>query len=76
MFVGLEVIVAVAVKSTFFWVVTPYSLERIGCLRGTYYSPFHGRRISQARNQEKHVASFSWFLALPLDPQDGGDVFL
>jgi hypothetical protein len=50
MLLGLEDLVAVTLKDALFWVVTPCNLERIGCLRGTYYLHLQGWRISQARN--------------------------
>jgi hypothetical protein len=54
---------SVAVKSAVFWVVTPYSSE--GTWRFGWLDNFHlqVRKISEARNQQKQVASSA--LTLP-----------
>jgi hypothetical protein len=66
-------------KSMIIWVLTPSSSERDRRFGGTY-SFIQGRRISQARNQQSMFGlpptSAGYFLGLPFEPEDGGDMFL
>jgi hypothetical protein len=47
----------VTVKITVLWVVTPRSSERARSFGETYRLCLRGRRVSQARNQQKQAAS-------------------
>jgi hypothetical protein len=65
-------------KSTDFWVVTLCSSGKSRCFRWIYCLLFQGRRVSQARSQQKQVASSDASLLHGLfsDSADGGDIFL
>jgi hypothetical protein len=53
-FVGYEIFTAVAMKSSVFWDVTPYSPLKVNWrFRGRYRLHSEGRRISQTRNQRE-----------------------
>jgi hypothetical protein len=58
-YLRFAVLVVVTVKSTIFWVVTPYSSERARHFVGTYRLHLQGRIVSQARNQRKQEPSWA-----------------
>jgi hypothetical protein len=64
-----EVLTAVIMKLTVFWVVTPCKLERLG--------HFGGRQTaSQVKKQNKESGSRDCFLlALIFDPEERDDIF-
>jgi hypothetical protein len=55
--VAFEVIMAVTVQSTVFWVVMLCRVQRAKCFRGTYGLYLQGQSISHAENQQKQVKS-------------------
>jgi hypothetical protein len=70
-------LLAVTMKSTVFWAVTPCSLERDRRFGGTYRLHFQGRRVSQAWNQQLRLlpASVIFLFGLLFISEDGGDMF-
>jgi hypothetical protein len=50
-----EVITAVTMKTSVFWIVMPRSSETARCFEGIYRLHRHGQRVSQARNQQKQA---------------------
>jgi hypothetical protein len=79
-YVGLEVLTAVAMKSSIFWDITPRSPLKVNNRFGrTCRLHLQDRRISQARNQPGLClplaltkVSFAWLIFF--DPEDG-DMF-
>jgi hypothetical protein len=53
--VAFEVIMAVTVQSTVFWLVMPWRVERAKCFIGIYSLCLQGQSISHAENQQKQV---------------------
>jgi hypothetical protein len=52
--VGFEVIIAVVMKSSVFWDITPYSPLKVNRrFRGTYWIHLQGGRISREKNQRE-----------------------
>jgi hypothetical protein len=62
--VAFDVIMAVTVQSTVFWVVVLCKVERErdSCFRGTYSICLQGQSVNHAENQEKQVASWAGLL--------------
>jgi hypothetical protein len=70
---GFQVLTARTIRSIVFRDVTSSSSYIDGRFGVKYRLPLQGRRVSQARNEEK-----GWFnfLSLLSDNEDGGEVFL
>jgi hypothetical protein len=60
--VRYEVLTAVTMTSTVFWVVTSCSSEKALRIAGTYSLYLQGRNANKARNLQKQVDSFKLFL--------------
>jgi hypothetical protein len=70
--VGFEVLIAVIMKNTVLWDITPCSPLKVNWrFGGTCHLHLQGRRITRARNQRDS----RWEAEL-FDPEDGGDMFL
>jgi hypothetical protein len=63
---GFWVLTAVTRKSAVFWVLSPCSFGR------TYRLHLRGRRVSQARDEQKQAVSSSEMLELILPPASAG----
>jgi hypothetical protein len=72
--VGFEVLTAMTMKNTVFWVLLPCSMEKDQPFGGRKLH-FQGRTVSQARNQQRQVASsasFGFLLVVLFFPEYGG----
>jgi hypothetical protein len=80
LFVGVEVLTAVVMKSSVFWDTMPRSLLKVNrCFEGTCRHHLQGRRLSQARSQREagdKQSSGDFLLGLFFDPEYRGDMIL
>jgi hypothetical protein len=68
---------AVTIMIMIFWHVTPCNSERVRRFGRTYHLHFQGRKVSQARNQQKQAASWiCLLLGLHCDPENVIKLFL
>jgi hypothetical protein len=64
-YIGFEVLTAVGVKSTVFWVLMVCSLETGRCFGGIYCLQLQGQSIKQARNQQRQVGNMRYTALQP-----------
>jgi hypothetical protein len=79
-YIGSEVLVAVAMKISFFLDITPWSpLKFNQRFEGTCRLHLQGPRINQGHGKHSsacHLLNAGFLLGLFFDPEDGGDMLL
>jgi hypothetical protein len=73
----LDVLMSVTINRTFFWTVTPCSLERARRFGGKYRLHFLDQKVNQARNK-LHIppASSGFMVVLLFESEDGSNMLL